>query len=120
MLSVRIVDAQVPIVIVGGRIKEDNKNEIDEAIRLALAPAKNQLILDVTGVESLDAREAQAIVEATHRTLGRGGRLALVIRDKDEDHALLEARVSDLPAVFVFRDRNEAMDFFAERGFGVG
>jgi anti-anti-sigma factor len=119
MLSVRIIDAQVPIVVVEGKINENNKNEIDEAIRLALAPRKNQLILDVTGVKSLDAGEAQAIVEATHRTLGRGGRLALVVSEKDENHALLEARVADIPGVFVFRDRKEAEGYFAERGLGI-
>jgi len=120
MLSVRIIDDQVPIVVVKGKIRADNKNEIEEAINLALAPNVNQLILDVTGVESLDSGEVQAMIEATHRTLGRGGRLALVVSEKDEEHALREARVEDTPGVFVFRDRNQAMEYLAERGYGVG
>lgn len=119
MLSVKILNERIPMVIVEGDIHTSSKNEIDEAIRLALPAGENQLILDLTGVRSLDSGEAQAIIEASHRTLGRGGRLALVVSEKDKENALKEARVSNVPGIFIFTDRLEAMEYFGERGRGI-
>lgn len=119
MLSVRIIDEQIPVIVVEGEIKADNKNVIDEAVRTVLGPNKTQLILDLTGVKTLDAGEIQVIIEATHRTLGRGGRLALVVTEKDKEHALKGARIADIPGILIFEDRLEAMRYMGERGYGA-
>ncbi|MDI6715610.1 MAG: STAS domain-containing protein [Actinomycetota bacterium] len=119
MLAVRIVNEQIPIVILEGKISENDKNEIEEAINIALQPNKNQLILDLMGVKSLDSGEAEAIVEATHRTLGRGGRVAFVVSKKDIENALKKARVFDIPGVLIFKDRAEAIKYLGERRQGI-
>ncbi len=119
MLSIRMLDERIPTIIVEGEVQVSSKNEIDEAIRLALPVGETELILDLTGVTSLDAGEAQAIIEATHRTLGGGGRLALVVSEKDKDNALKEARVADVPGVLIFTDRRKAMQYLGERGRGI-
>ena len=119
MLSIRTIDYEIPVIVVQGEIKAENKNEVIEAIRAVVTPARNSLILDLTGVEGSDAEETYVIIEATQRTLGAGGKLALVVSDKGTHHALKEARVADNIEVFVFEDREKAMDFFAERGQGI-
>lgn len=124
MLSVRIIDEDIPIVVVEGKINAGNKKEINEAIHLALNsrtlnPNINRLILDLTGVKTLDAGEAQAIIDATHSLLGRGGSLALIVSKKDEEHALKEAEEAFVPGVLIFDSREKAKAYLGERGRGV-
>lgn len=124
MLSVRIIDEDIPIVVVEGKIDAANKKEINETIHLALNsrtlnPNINRLILDLTGVKTLDAGETQAIIDATHSLLGRGGSLALVVSKKDEEHALKEAEEAIVPGVLIFDSREKAKSYLGERGRGV-
>lgn len=119
MLSIRIIEEQIPIIVIAGEIKEYNKEDIEAAIRMVLTPAKNQLILDLTCVRTLDSGEIQAIIEASHRSLGGGGRLALVVKEKDKENALERSRILGVPGVFIFSDRKEAKDYLGERGYGI-
>lgn len=120
MLSIRtITDEEIPIIEVKGKLKVGNKTEIEEAIDSILTPGSRQLILDLTGVTSLDADETQVIIEAAHRTLGQGGRLALIVSEKDKKNALREARILDDPGVMIFPDIKEAMAYLGERRIDI-
>ena len=116
MLAIRILENEIiPIIAVEGKIDAANKREIDEAIDSVLSPTSTQLILDLTGVTSMDAGEVQAIIEATHRSLGAGGRLALVVTEKEVLNALKESRVFGDPGVLIFRNRKDAEVYLGER-----
>ncbi|MCL6473255.1 MAG: STAS domain-containing protein [Firmicutes bacterium] len=120
MLSIRtITSEQIPIIAIEGELKAANEGEIMEAIDSVLTPGSNQLILDLTGIRSIDAAEMQTIIEATHRSLGQGGRLALVVTDKDKQNALRESHVADIPGVLLFEEVKKAMAFLGERRIDI-
>ncbi len=120
MLSIRtITNKEIPVIEVKGELKVGNKTEIEEAVNSVLTPGSRQLILDLTGITSLDADETQAIIEAVHRSLGQGGRLALVISEKDKENALREARILDDPGVMIFPDAKKAFVYLGERGIDM-
>ncbi|MEN6355912.1 MAG: STAS domain-containing protein [Armatimonadota bacterium] len=102
-----IKDTQV-IVRVSGDVELPNVDKLRKAIESAAMASSKGFVIDMSDVHYIDSAGISALVFAYRRVCPSGGRLALVIADKNVRRIVTLTHLHTLPGISLHEDVNEA------------
>ena len=102
-----ISDTQV-IVRVSGDVELPNVDKLRNAIESAAMASPKGFVIDMSAVQYIDSAGISALVFAYRRVCPSGGRLALVIVDKNVRRIVTLTHLHTLPGLSVHEDVSEA------------
>ncbi|MCE5321818.1 STAS domain-containing protein [bacterium] len=108
-MSVEIVEDTQVIVRVSGEVELPNVDKLRSAVESAAMASPNGFVIDMNGVSYIDSAGISALVFAYRRVCPSGGRLALVITDKNVRRIVTLTRLHTLPGISLHDDINEAL-----------
>ncbi|MCE5200180.1 MAG: STAS domain-containing protein [Armatimonadota bacterium] len=113
-MEVHVLDNEHVIVQVSGDVELPHVDELRAAIEDASGRAPEGFIIDMMGVQYIDSAGISALVLAYRRVCSSGGRLAVVISNKNVKRIILLTRLDTLPGLSVCDDMASAEQAIAE------
>jgi anti-sigma B factor antagonist len=113
-MNVEVIENTQVVVRVSGDVELPTVNGLREAIESAASKAPDGFVIDMTDVRYVDSAGISTLVFAYRKVCPNGGKLAVVISDKNVRRIVTLTRLETLPGISLFEDVAEAESFLTK------
>ncbi|MCE5314708.1 MAG: STAS domain-containing protein [Armatimonadota bacterium] len=110
-MNVEVVENAHVVVRVIGDVELPNIDALREAIETAVSKTSDGFVIDLSDVGYIDSAGISALVFAYRRINPSGGKLAVVIADKNVRRIISITRLDTLPGICIFEDITSAKNY---------
>jgi len=113
-MNVEAIENGQVVVRVSGEVELPNVGALRDAIDTAASKAPDGFVIDLSDVQYIDSAGISALVFAYRRICPTGGKLAVVVSDKNVRRIVTITRLETLPGISLFESADEAKSFLTK------
>ncbi|MHB9038104.1 MAG: STAS domain-containing protein [Armatimonadota bacterium] len=113
-MKIEVIENKQVVVRVSGEVELPNIDALRDAIESAASKAPDGFVIDLSDVQYIDSAGISALVFAYRRMCSTGGKLAVVISDKNVRRIVTLTRLETLPGISLFESADEAESFLTK------